>query len=157
ASERNATRNGIVSDFTIACFPDLLTLFDFGAYHFGGEGSNMSNAHDPASELAAQALECWKTTVAVQQHFNTLQLQLRKFGLTLYLAVLATAGLAIKEHSQITIRGYTTSAAVLACMAGAILVLGFYYMDWGYHRLLKGAVDHGMTIEESLKERLPQI
>lgn len=98
-------------------------------------------------ELIKQRIELWKTTVGTQQHFNSLQLQLRNFALTLYLAVLTVIGYAIKEHLHMT---------AFACLAGIVIVGAFYYMDWGYHRLLKGAVAHGRQIEESLKGDLPE-
>jgi hypothetical protein len=52
----------------------------------------MNGTTDPNIEITKQTVELWKTTVGTQQHFNTLQLQLRNFALTLYLAVLAAAG-----------------------------------------------------------------
>lgn len=99
-------------------------------------------------DLIRQRVELWKTTVETQQHFNTLQLQLRNFALTLFLAIVGVAGVAIKEHFR--------SGALAALGAGVVLLVAFYQMDWGYHQLLKGAVSQGTEIEESLNPTLPQ-
>ena len=107
--------------------------------------------------ITNQKIELWKTTVGTQQHFNTLQLQLRNFVLTLYLAILATVGYTLKEQLHIEIFGFLTSTASLACLAGFVIVFAFYYIDWGYYQLLKGAVSHGHIIEESLRnDNLPE-
>jgi hypothetical protein len=99
-------------------------------------------------DLIKQRVELWKTTVDTQQHFNTLQLQLRNFALTLFLAIVGVAGIAIKEHFP--------WGAFVGCVAGLVIMAGFYQMDWGYHQLLKGAVTHGMEIESSLHATLPE-
>jgi hypothetical protein len=51
-------------------------------------------------ELLKQRIEIWKTIVDTQQHFNTLQVQLRNFSLTLLTAVFTVIGFAIKEPLQ---------------------------------------------------------
>lgn len=105
-----------------------------------------------------QKIELWKTAVNTQQHFNTLQLQLRNYALTLYLAILTAVGYAIKESMIINIWGCSTSMALLVCIAGLVVVFAFYFSDWGYFQLLKGAVQQGIEIENSLdqKSQLPE-
>jgi|SRR5271165_3550852 len=117
------------------------------------ESTNSGVTPDP---LINQRIDIWKTTVETQQHFNGLQLQLRNLVLTLLLAVLSAAAYTIKEHMVINILGFTTSTAFVACLAGAFIVFAFYYMDWGYHQLLKGAVLQGVEIEYSIHDKLPE-
>ena len=99
----------------------------------------------------AHKIEIWKTTVATQQHFNGLQLQLRSFLITLFLAVLTAAAYAFKERMMIQIGTFSTSLSSVVCVFGALMILAFYSMDWGYHQLLLGAVKYGEQIEKELK------
>lgn len=95
-------------------------------------------------DVLKQRIEVWKTIVGTQQHFNNLQIQLRNFSLTLFTAVFTIVGFAIKEHVKVV--GQCVS------VAGIIVLVAFYYMDWGYHQLLKGSVNAGIDIEPSLKD-----
>jgi phosphoglycerol transferase MdoB-like AlkP superfamily enzyme len=106
------------------------------------------------SEIAAK-IEIWKTTVETQQHFNDLQLRLRSFLITLFLAVLTAAAYALKEHIIIRLWIFAISLSGLVCVFGAVMVAAFYVMDWGYHQLLMGAVGYGEDIEDSLKDLFP--
>jgi hypothetical protein len=105
----------------------------------------------------AQKIEIWKTTVETQQHFNGLQLQLRSFLITLFLAVLTAAAYALKERMMIQIGTFSTSLSAVVCGFGALMILAFYSMDWGYHQLLLGAVNYGEQIEEALKDAVPGV
>lgn len=103
----------------------------------------------PISPRLTPLLELWEATGTTQQHFNSLQLQLRNFGLTLFLAVLTGAGYAVKEQVRIDALPSVPFAAVV-CLIGFIIAFGFFLMDWGYHQLLNGAVAQGIKIEKSL-------
>jgi hypothetical protein len=94
-------------------------------------------------ELLKQRIEIWKTIVDTQQHFNTLQVQLRNFSLTLLTAVFTVIGFAIKEHLR--------TLAECVSVAGLVVLAAFYCMDWGYHQLLKGSVRAGTDIEPRLR------
>jgi hypothetical protein len=98
-----------------------------------------------------RALEAWKVTVEVQQHFNDLEMRVRNYALTLLLAVVAGAGLALREHEQVDLFSWSMPLSSLVLLAGLLAWLAFYLMDelW-YHRLLVGAVKNGLEIEESL-------
>jgi hypothetical protein len=100
-------------------------------------------------------IEDWKTTVQTQQHFNDLQLRLRSFFITLYAAVLTAAAYALKEHATVPFGPWSITLATIICGFGLIMIVAFYYTDWGYHQLLKGAVAHGTVAEAALKEKLP--
>lgn len=96
------------------------------------------------------AMDAWKQTVEVQEHFNDLEMRVRNFALTVLLAVFAAAGFALKDGSS--------ALAVLILVAGLVALAGFYLMDehW-YHRLLVGAVVHGIELEEQLQDHVPGI
>lgn len=97
-----------------------------------------------------RALEAWKITIGVQQHFNDIQMKVRNYALTLLLAVIAGAGFAIREDDL------SLAAGIL--LGGLIVWLLFWWMDdaW-YHRLLVGAVKHGLRLEEQLADDVPGI
>jgi hypothetical protein len=102
-------------------------------------------------------LEMWKQTIAVQQHFNDIGWRIRGLALTALTFALGAAAVAAREKSTIQIFG--THAQLSACISilGFILWLSFYFVDqvW-YHRLLRGAVKHGETLEEALRTRIPE-
>jgi hypothetical protein len=102
-------------------------------------------------------IEAWKTAIEVQQHFNDLQLRLRSFLLTVVGAILTAAAYALKEHVVVHFGCFSTSLSAVVCLLGLIVTFGFYYMDWGYHQLLSGAVKHGLEIEASSKSSLPEL
>jgi hypothetical protein len=93
-------------------------------------------------------LEAWKTTVEVQQHFNDLEMRIRSVAITVLGAFLAAAGFSMKEKLQLELLGRPFSLTSFILLAAAICWVLFYFMDglW-YHRLLRGAVKHGLAIE----------
>ena len=115
------------------------------------------------------ALEVWKKTIDVQQHFNTIEMQIRNFAITVLTASIGAAGI-IYNQLQVSIReavkaglapppantifmfGVGFSASDVIIFAGAISWFSFYLMDlWWYHRLLQGAVTHAQNIENEIK------
>lgn len=104
------------------------------------------------------SLEIWKVTIDVQKHFNELSMRVRSIAVTVLAAFLAAAGYALKGAMTVVILGQTVSLAALTLAAGLLCWAAFYLMDrhW-YHRLLRGAVAHGIKVEEALAERLPII
>lgn len=99
-------------------------------------------------------LELWKKTVEVQQHFNDLELRIRNSALIVVGALLALGGYAVRETVTLSVMGFNLSAAGLIVWSALIPLAAFYFMDrWWYHRLLKGAVEAGIPLEASLKEK----
>ena len=89
-----------------------------------------------------KTIEAWKQTIAVQMHFNDLELRIRSYGLTAVAAILGLAGLGAAN----------ANAAVNTLILAAALViwLAFFLMDlFWYHPMLKAAVKHGEAIEGS--------
>jgi hypothetical protein len=81
-------------------------------------------------------IEAWKQTIAVQIHFNDLELRIRAFGLTAIGAFLGLAGLD------------AVNANILVLIATIVIWPAFLLLDllW-YHPYLKAAVKHGEAIE----------
>jgi hypothetical protein len=103
-------------------------------------------------------LEVWKKTVDVQMHFNDLELRLRNVAMTVLAALFAAAGFSMKESLHLDLLGRDVSLTGLVFVAAVIIWFAFYGMDrWWYHRLLKGAVDHGSKIEAALRAYVPEI
>ena len=90
------------------------------------------------------AVDAWKTTVSVQQHFNDLELRIRNFAITFTTAVLGLAGLALKELSS-------SPLPVALLFIGALGWGAFYFMDrFWYHRFLDAAGEQAGKIERWL-------
>jgi hypothetical protein len=103
------------------------------------------------TERQKLVLEAWKQTIAVQMHFNDLELRIRNYALTLLLAAGGAASISLKEEIYFHVPGEEgqTHISVLLLSFGLLGWLGFYLMDrFWYHRLLYGAVRHGEFLEE---------
>jgi phosphoglycolate phosphatase-like HAD superfamily hydrolase len=105
---------------------------------------------DCSEARTAHVVDIWKKAVDVQQHFNDIELRIRNYVITLVVAVLGAAGIAVKEHLLAL-----ASAVLLFGVAGVLL---FCMMDvlW-YHRLLIGAVRQAGFIERRLVRHLPEM
>jgi hypothetical protein len=105
-----------------------------------------------------EVLEAWKTAVNVQMHFNDLGMRIRSFAITVLAAFLAATGYTVKEGIRIDLFGWQASLTGFLLLGGLVCWGAFYIMDrlW-YHRLLLGAVRHGIAIENAHVERLPEI
>jgi len=132
-------------------------------------------ADDNKNNQVRLALDIWKTTIEVQQHFNTIEMQIRNFAVTVLTAALGAAALAYNQaqeaaakaiaagassasYNSIVLFGLMFSPADMIVVAGLVAWAAFYFMDrWWYHRLLQGAVKHAQFIESQLKAELPAI
>lgn len=104
------------------------------------------------------SLKAWEKAIEVQQHFNSIELQIRNYALTLFTAVLAGIGYLLKEKINIIIQGYLIPSSAIGSLVGVIIMCAFYFMDkYWYHKLLKGSVMHAVFIEKSLEEQYPAI
>lgn len=103
-------------------------------------------------------LEAWKTTIAVQQHFNDIELKIRGLALTVLTAVLGAAALAVRDGTEVEVFDVDVKLGAAVLTAGLITWLAFYFVDqvW-YHRLLLGAVRHGEALEDLLDPRIPGV
>jgi hypothetical protein len=105
-------------------------------------------------------MEAWKTTIEVQQHFNTLEMQIRNFAVTVLTAVLGAAAISMgqEKYASVSLGGFVVPLASILFLAGLVAWVSFYLMDrFWYHRLLDGAVEHAKGIENDLKDQLPGI
>lgn len=107
-------------------------------------------------ELLSGYIELWKQTVAVQMHFNDIELRIRSLGLTVLTFVLGGAAVAVRDKAAITIFHQHIHLAAVVLLAGLIMWGAFFFMDgvW-YHRLLIGAVRHGEAVEQEISAYLP--
>lgn len=101
-------------------------------------------------------IEMWKQTIDVQKHFNDIELKIRGLALTILTFTLGGASLAIRNGTAIGINGFELQLGALILILGILLWLTFYFVDqiW-YHRLLVGAVFHGLELEDELRKVLP--
>jgi len=149
--EKSLTEDDVKPQYTLKrSFGELMRIFYFARF-----AKPRIFLSDNQSELV---LDIWKKTIDVQMHFNDLELRIRNYAATILVAVLGVAGFALKESISFSLLGITTSLAVLLLIAGIIGWLAFYFMDrFWYHRLLYGAVTHGIFIEDRIKSIFPEI
>lgn len=131
-----------------ASFSELLAIFEFSPF----------SASTLDQERIKYIIEIWKKTVDVQQHFNDIEMKIRNAAIAVMAALLGATGFALKENLAISVGSLSVPIAVILLGTALLTWLAFYFMDrhW-YHRLLYGAVKHGLKIEESLKTVLPEI
>jgi len=102
----------------------------------------------------ALQVEIWKKTVEVQQHFNTIEMQIRNFLLAIVGAFLALGGYAIKDGGDVIIWDFRIAVAGLVVLGALVPLVAFYLMDrFWYHRLLNGAVTAGAKQEVALEAK----
>lgn len=118
-------------------------------------------------------LEAWKTIIEVQQHFNTIEMQIRSVAISLLTATIGAAavvynqmqgviaeaikaGTPVPPLNSLQILGINISSAKMIVVGGLFGWLAFYWMDrWWYHQFLQGAVNQAQYIEDKLKEWVP--
>ncbi len=125
---------------------EITTLFEF--FRFDGQ----------SDEKVKVAIDLWKTTIGVQQHFNDLELRIRNFAITVLVATLGAMAFALKEHFEVTVFGTRFELAGALTVPALVGWLAFWFMDrlW-YHHLLMGAVKHGAFIEARYGRLVPEI
>ncbi len=127
-------------------FSELLDKFEFVTFE------------DTSPDRVSIAVDIWKKTVDVQQHFNDLELRIRNYAVTVLAAMLGLAAYGLRENLQATVFGVRTSVAAALLYSAILPWSAFYLMDrhW-YHRLLYGAVHHGQRIERRWQRILPEM
>jgi hypothetical protein len=99
---------------------------------------------------AKEIVDLWKTAIDVEQHFNTVEMNVRNIFATIVVALIAGIGYSIKE--KIAISFGISFAPVLSCAAIFITML-FYFVDrYWYHRLLVGSVKEAMRLEAEISK-----
>ncbi len=103
-------------------------------------------------------LEVWKTTVAVQQHFNDIEMKVRGLALTLVTALLGATAVAVRDQAHADLGPVSLPVATLLVATALVGWFFFFFMDYvWYHRLLLGAVRHGQDLEDRLRDDLPGV
>ncbi len=103
-------------------------------------------------------IEIWKQVIAVQMHFNEIEMKVRSIAVTVLGALLGAAGYAQSAKITLTLFDKEIYLSLVLVLSGLLTWFAFYFMDrhW-YHRLLLGAVKQGQKIEESLGKNYPEI
>lgn len=112
------------------------------------------------NEHASLALDAWKKVVQTQEHFNEICMKIRTLYATVLAAIISFYGIFLKETtvSSVDIAGFVFNPILAVCIAVFVASTLFYFVDkqW-YHRLLLGAVDQGIEIENRWANVLPEI
>jgi hypothetical protein len=110
------------------------------------------------NDRAKNAIDVWKTIVGVQMHFNELAMRIRGLFVTILIALFASIGFLIDKQLSLQLRGLNIQYAVLVPLFGIFGAMLFYLIDrYWYHRLLKGAVNHAIKIEQKFRAELPEL
>ncbi len=127
-------------------FAELLDLFRFEPFV------------ERSSEHMEKVVEAWKVSVDVQKHFNDLEMKVRNFAITLTIAIVAASAVVAKEAIGVELFGKTVPLTSVILFAAIPVWMAFYFMDaaW-YHKLLLGAVLHGVWIERRVRSVLPEL
>lgn len=105
------------------------------------------------NERRTLLMTAWEKTVEVQQHFNQLEMEIRRFAITVVVATIGAAGVVAKDSLFLTLCGARVSIASVLVLTGAVAWIAFGTVDYHwYHRLLKGAVKHGEHLELLLQK-----
>jgi phosphoglycolate phosphatase-like HAD superfamily hydrolase len=145
--EKVVTEAEVRPDYTLeASFGEVLEPFQFTS--FVGQ----------SQDRLQQAVEAWKKTVDVQQHFNDLELRIRNYAITILAAIFTAAAFTIASGHRLTVFGLDMPLGSALLIVGLVPWGAFYFMDrhW-YHRLLLGAVSHAEFIESRINRALPEL
>lgn len=96
-------------------------------------GNQSARSEQVPSEVDLEKLKCnieiWKKVIDVQQHFNSIEMQIRNFAVTILAGILAAAGLALRNPKNISIFNLSISSASAILFGGIIVLFSFYFMD----------------------------
>jgi len=111
-----------------------------------------------SKEEMQNAIEVWKKTVDVHQHFNDLGMRIRNFAITIVGILIASIGFTYQQGLEINLFGQKFSSGIGLVVAAAIAWAAFFVMDrFWFHIFLRGAVRHAAKIETRLKDKVPDI
>ena len=115
------------------------------------------------------AMDAWKTSIQVQQHFNTIEMQIRSLAITVLTAAIGAAIIIYNQLQSVpsiregdipclSIWFLKVGPADLLVFAGLMAWGAFYFMErYWYHKLLIGAVKNAKGIEDELQKEIPGI
>lgn len=113
---------------------------------------------DEAERAKLQStIAVWERIVQVQMHFNDISLRIRNFLVTVILATFGAAGFILHYDVKLfAVEGVSFSPLPLLFIASWVAIYLLYFMDrdW-YHRLLKGAVEAAIPVEEKYRDLIP--
>jgi hypothetical protein len=105
-------------------------------------------------------VEAWKKSIEVQQHFNEICLKIRSFYISVVTALLALIGVVLSRAADpyFQVWQFQVSAGIPVLAAIVFATMLFYFIDrhW-YHRLLVGAVQNAIAIENAIGRDVPGI
>jgi len=103
-------------------------------------------------------IEAWKQTINVQIHFNDIEMKIRNIAISVLTATWVAAFYNYGKGPAIQVCCFHLTLSQILCFVGLVAWISFYLMDalW-YHRLLLGAVLHGMDMEKKYAMKYPEL
>jgi hypothetical protein len=109
-------------------------------------------------ERRKEIVEIWKTVVSVQQHFNDIEMRIRSVFITILLALFASIGFFLDKGIGFQFWVIKIQFSTIIPLFGVLGASLFYFIDrYWYHRLLYGAVIHGISIETTYETEIPEL
>jgi FMN phosphatase YigB (HAD superfamily) len=113
--ERNLTAEEVAPTYVLEGSID--ELFDQFAF---------ARSDEVLADTVPIALEAWKKTIDVQQHFNDIELRIRNFAITLLVAVLGATAFAMKEHVWVDLPVWMVSVGLLVSVVAVFLLIAMF-------------------------------
>jgi hypothetical protein len=102
-------------------------------------------------------ISTWKKIVDTQMHFNDMVMRVRNLAITLLLAAFGAAAYSLQTPLFLNVYGKPVHVALFIIVFGLVGWVALWIMDLGhFHRLLRGAVSHGMALERQY-ENMPTL
>jgi hypothetical protein len=110
------------------------------------------------SEQQKNIIEIWKAVVEVQKHFNDIEMRIRAMLVTILSALFASIGFMMDKKIYLNVFNVHVLFSTFIPLFGVFGAWLFYFIDrYWYHRLLLGAVNHAILIEQKYKDTIPEL
>ncbi len=107
------------------------------------------------SKNLEMSVKVWERIIKTQAHFNNLALTIRKLAVTSSGAII---GIILVSFRFASPENNIESISIILCVISMLLSAILYSLDQRYYRkLLEAAIEKGKSIEEDLRNQIPNI
>ncbi len=110
------------------------------------------------SKNLEMSVKVWERIIKTQVHFSNLALTIRKLAVTSLGAIIGIILVSFRFVSSGVNEDRIIIISIILCVIAIILLIAFYSLDQRYYRkLLEAAIEKGKSIEEDLRNQIPNI
>jgi len=115
-----------------------------------------SESEDINTEEIKIIMEEWKIVIQTQMHFNDMIMKIRTTGISIVLSVFGAAAYSLQfDNLYLKIFDFSFHGAVPIVSFGLVMMFSIFIIDYFYYfKMLLGAVDRGIEIDEAFKDRM---